>query len=290
VRYIDSFPVSLNPIIVEWAEASNEHKAEILRRLCHFGTFGLIFDQAFRRVDGTPIPLRTVAHVAEALFSTSRIVRADAEAYLAQIKVSVDAIQDFCHVTGTLLPTAALGTKGITDWVLAAHRAPPYRDPTANEIETTEALCQARMLNAPDRSDWRRPAPNGLSNYTAISEARPPHAAPHSQVLPSGSEPAHDDPVATVQAATPTSIVNAPPQAARPKPLPVAELVAWYKGHVDGWTAARPPTCEQEIAALKTAYPNHSVARDRVRKARQEFAPDCWRARGRKKSARNSAG
>lgn len=285
--YTDSLAVSLNAIIGEWAKEANIHKGDVLHRLCHFGEYGLIFDRAFKDSKGDFVPLRRIWQVSAALFSTHAPIRADAEAALAATKLAVDAVQDFCAITKTRLPTSALGTKGISDWVDAEHPAPPCRDPTAAEIEAADARYEAREREAAERIERGSRAANSLSDASAlpVKWKRSAVARTNADQTTAGDEAADHASTTAHPLSVDADIDPGMPSCARPataaKSAPIDKLRAWYKQRVVGWPDDwKPPSEADDMKDARAALQPLSVNRERLRQCRRALAPTAWKKAG----------
>lgn len=276
--YTKSAFIRLDDVISEWARSANEHKAEILRRLCEFGSSGLVFHRRAFKQAGEPISgTLPVLRIASALFSTEAVIRADAKAALAEVRISADAVRDFCRVTQTRLPDAALGLESRGNWLNVMHIAPPCRDPDASEIEAAEKLLAARVRKGCERAERLRAASLSLSNYPALSARRQPSKTA------SSSAPAAPVP----GSATERPAANAQP--AKLKPMSEQAFEAWYREFARTRTDPRRPSDKEEREALEAAHPGKYVPRERFRAARKEFGPASWRRLGRPPASGNSA-
>ena len=169
MHYMGSFFVPLKPMLDEWAELAREDKAEILRRLVFHGCRGLVSSSWHSRSRSSRqfLGLAPLAQIVTALSNDHPKVRCDGEAALADILVAVDAVRDFCRVTETRLPDAALGAERRGDWLLATHMAPPMQEQTAAETAAAQEILRQqfhkREQEEKKRADRRKSASSKLS-------------------------------------------------------------------------------------------------------------------------------
>ena len=144
--------LSLDALIAEWGIIADEPKAEILRRLCHFGQSGLVFDRrVFRRHGGDYVRVEQVAFIASRLVSTDSIAQADAMKALSELEVITAAVRAFCAVTGTRLPDLALKLESRGAWLQYKYHAPTFRDPAAHEINAANFICKMEGIEQWDQ-------------------------------------------------------------------------------------------------------------------------------------------
>jgi hypothetical protein len=290
--YNDSVYDPVESVLEEWATAAGTSRLEILRRLCCFGDHGLIFDRwAFRlRYTRTYLDTRRVQQIVEASASATRELQSDSAAALKELMVSREAIRDFCRVTGTRLPDAALGSKHRTLWLDVTHVAPPGRPPTARELEALKLLYTRR---AEVRAQRQSEAHQGFKVLKARG-ARPRQAvkqfyeAPRYQrpdVSRSGGIVDAEAPQSIACALASTSLHNCPQdERDAPRPVSKAEITGWYRGHVASVSPGeKPPTRDESWAAAQAAFPDKLVTKARVRALRRKLSPD-WCKPGRPKS------
>ena len=127
MHYMNSSFVPLKPILEEWAGLAGDGIGQILGRLSYCGQHGLIFHAlAFKsRIRDQYLGTAALVPIVVALSFEHPTVRADSETALADIMVALDGIQDYCRLTSTRLPDAALGLQRRGDWLAATHIAPP---------------------------------------------------------------------------------------------------------------------------------------------------------------------
>jgi hypothetical protein len=148
MHYMDSSFVPLKPILDEWAELAGEGIAQVLQRLCLCAQHGLIFHAiALRnRSRSKFVGDAALVSIVASLSSEHPTVRSDGEVALTDILVSRDAVQDYCQLTSTRLPDAALGLQHRGDWLVAKHLAPPVFS-SHQMVELAEhwkRFCEAR--------------------------------------------------------------------------------------------------------------------------------------------------
>jgi hypothetical protein len=70
-------------------------------------------------------------------------------------------------------------------------------------------------------------------------------------------------------------------------PVSIAALRSWYIERSKDWPPGeRPPSSDQDLLAAREHFKGHSVSREAVRALRADFAPEAWKAKGRRKCAR----
>src|SRR5262245_26831855 len=111
MHYSDSSFVSAKPILEQWADAAHTNSLEILARICSFGENGLIFGYfAFRRrSDKTYLGIGAAQVIISRISSSNPYLAEDGQKAYEDLQISLEAVRDFCRVTGTRLPDAALG-------------------------------------------------------------------------------------------------------------------------------------------------------------------------------------
>ena len=290
---MDSSFVPLKPILEEWAGLAGESIAQTLGRLCHCGEHGLIYHAfAFKsRTRYQYLGTAALVPIVGALSSDHPTVRADGETALADILVSRDAFQDFCRVTSTRLPDAALGLQRRGDWLAVNHMAPP-------ELSSDQVAEAAELWNR--RDNGRRQAKEKSAERNRKGAVLPrirvaPVRGSRRKVSRLGGSTSQypagaggvEEQDATRQARPEAAVTAAAPKPAS-KIVSEAELKQWYLRWVQGFPSGeKPPSRERDHEEAGRAFPGRSIPRDWLRKLRRVHAPKHWKESGRRKSGRN---
>ena len=279
--YMDSCFISAKPILEQWALAARTYDLDILDRVCNYGENGLIFNKlAFKRMsDRTAIlDISAVRRIVELIKSREPNFHLDGLAAYGDLQISREAVQDFCRVTGTRLPDAALGNDHRSKWLEAWEVAPPKRAPTPTELEHAERLRQERQKTSrawerqhrikvlPVRGSRPRPVPP-----PTVNGRRPEVEAIGAQSAAFGAKE--------------SDLQDQQTRGAPPKPVARGDVHVWYRARVKNWLPhVRPPSGKDDIHDAKQAFPDCTVSRDWLRDCRRQYAPGSWKTPGPKRS------
>jgi hypothetical protein len=186
-------------------------------------------------------------------------------------------VRDFCRVTGTRLPDAALGREDRGDWLQVSHMAPPMRDPTPAEITAVETILR-------NRHQARRQKEEKRARFGVVRCSGPRPRSVLRERGPGGiSGPAQSSASPSIRGEA-IGIVPAD-KAAQAATVTQAELRRWYIQRVASWPSSEvPPSEKRDNADAKEAFPGLSVSREWLRVLRREHAPRSWKEPGPKKS------